>query len=107
MRSRLASHALKTNPGFGETFVSSTCMISAPDMNADQIEARLGAAGLGTRRWWRQGLHRIAEFADGAPGDLPVTRQIAQSYIGAPFYPDMPADTADRIVAALAPGTAA
>ncbi|HEY1715902.1 MAG TPA: hypothetical protein VGG07_23580 [Solirubrobacteraceae bacterium] len=43
---------------------------------------------------------RIAEFADGAPGDLPVTREIAQSYIGAPFYPYIPADTADRIVAA-------
>lgn len=106
MRSRLAGHGLRTTPGFGGAFVSSTCMISAPGMNADQIDARLGAAGLGTRRWWRQGLHRIAEFADGAPDDLPVTGEIAQSFTGAPFYPEMPADTADRIVAALATGTA-
>jgi dTDP-4-amino-4,6-dideoxygalactose transaminase len=101
MAAQLSARGLRTAPGFGGEFVSSTCMISAPGRCTEEMEIMLRAAGLGTRRWWREGLHGIPEFSANGRDDLPVTSELARSFIGAPFYPDMPSQTAERIAVAL------
>ena len=100
MAAKLAEHGLRARPGFGRDFVSATCMISAPGRSVEELEASLAAAGIGTRRWWREGLHKIPQFGAQEQEDLPVTSQIAQSYIGVPFDPDMPSEVIDQVISA-------
>jgi dTDP-4-amino-4,6-dideoxygalactose transaminase len=88
-------------PGWGDKWISTTCVIGLPNGRADEIEKALAAAGIETRRWWGQGCHRAAAFAGAAQTALPVTDVLSRSTIGLPFALDMTDEAIVRIAAVL------
>lgn len=88
-------------PGWGDRWISTTCVVGLPNGRADEIEAMLAAAGIETRRWWGQGCHRAAAFAGAAQTALPVTDVLSRSTIGLPFALDMTDEAITRIAAVL------
>lgn len=88
-------------PGWGDQWISTTCVVGLPAGRADAVEAALAAAGIETRRWWGQGCHRAAAFAGAAQTALPVTDRLSRSTIGLPFALDMPDEAISRIAQGL------
>jgi dTDP-4-amino-4,6-dideoxygalactose transaminase len=88
-------------PGWGANWLSSVCMVSTPEGRASEIAATLGAAGVDTRAWWGEGLHRQPVFENALRAPLPVTDHLAGSTLGLPFYVDMPDAEVWRLVDAL------
>jgi dTDP-4-amino-4,6-dideoxygalactose transaminase len=52
----------------------------------DAVEGTLAEHGIGTRRWWSRGCHRMAAYADVPHGPLPMTEDIAGRYLGLPMF---------------------
>jgi dTDP-4-amino-4,6-dideoxygalactose transaminase len=75
-------------PGFGKSWVSSTCVVRVADGGAAGVEAALAAAGIDTRRWWGNGAHRHTATASFPRAELPVTEMLACSTIALPFSRD-------------------
>jgi len=88
-------------PGWGDRWISNTCVVGLPTGRADEIQAALATAGIETRRWWGQGCHRAAAFAGAAQTALPVTDILSRSTIGLPFALDITDEAITRIAAAL------
>lgn len=88
-------------PGWGLSWITSTCVVGVPEGSAERIETRLRAAGIDTRRWWGLGCHRARAFIGMPQTDLPVTERLAGSTIGLPYYADMTQDEVARVAAAL------
>lgn len=59
---------------------------------AEHVERVFAGLGIGTRRWWSRGLHRMPAFAALAAGDFPVTDWIAGRYLGLPVFLGITAD---------------
>ena len=98
--------------GFGESWVSSVCVLRVAPGEADQIERKLHRAAIETRRWWGRGAHAHASTVRFSRTDLPATEAAAASTIGVPLFRDMqPADiervvnvfATNRLLAASAP----
>ncbi len=87
--------------GWGRDWISSVCVVSLPEGSAASVEAALAEAGVETRRWWGDGCHRSAAFAECPRDHLPVTDALAASTLGLPFAVDLPDDAMERIAAAL------
>jgi dTDP-4-amino-4,6-dideoxygalactose transaminase len=83
--------------GFGETWVSSTCVLRAADSGARRIEQALAAAGIETRDWWGRGAHLQPATAQFPRAALPVTETLADSTFAVPFYRDLGLDEIGRI----------
>lgn len=75
--------------GWGEHWISSTCVVRTGDNGAAALAEKLDAAGVDSRAWWGGGLHHEPAFKDCPRGDLPVTEHLAASTLGLPFYMDM------------------
>jgi dTDP-4-amino-4,6-dideoxygalactose transaminase len=101
LRCRLEKGGVVVGPGFADRFVSSTCMVCVPDLAAESLEQRLTELGIGVRRWWRRGVHRLPSFASYPRSALPITEMIADRYLGIPFYPDMSDAALDRVLDAV------
>lgn len=83
-------------PGFGEDWVSATCVLRLPDgLGAGDAAMGLGLRGISTRAWWGFGCHTSPAFAHlprrnhAAGNRLPATEILAHSTIGIPFYCDL------------------
>ena len=87
--------------------MSSTCMASVPHVSVDDLERTLTRLGVGVRRWWRRGVHRLPAFRSCARSPLPNTERIADRYLGVPFYPDMSDAVLERILEATTAARAA
>src|SRR5262249_18723350 len=59
------SNQVSLQPGFGDAWVGSTCLLSFIQPVADRVEASLADRHIDTRRWWGQRCAR-------APGDRVV-----------------------------------
>jgi dTDP-4-amino-4,6-dideoxygalactose transaminase len=94
-----ASNKVRLQDGFGQSWVSSTCVLHAADSAAARIETALAAAGIDTRRWWGTGAHAHPATARFPRTDLPVTEALANSTIAVPFYRDLAPDDIRRIAA--------
>lgn len=68
---------------------------------AGAIEAACTARGVGTRRWWGDGLHTMPAFRPLASGAYPVTEAIAGRCLGLPVFCGLGPAEALRISAAL------
>ena len=104
MNLRLAAGRLKDvtfQPGWGEAWVTSVCVVRTPDGTASAVEAALAKAGVDTRRWWGEGCHRSAAFAGLPHDDLGVTERLAGATIGLPFAVDQTPEEAAFIAEAL------
>lgn len=69
---------------------------------ARSIEAACAARGVGTRRWWGDGLHTMPAFRSLATDDYPGTESIAARCLGLPVFCGLSPDEALTIGAALA-----
>lgn len=87
-------------PNIREGMVSSSFNIILPKP-FPQLGHQLAANGIGTRRWWKDGVHRFPAFKSYAAGPLPVTEDLAARTIGLPFYVGMTSNTVETVVAAL------
>jgi len=85
----------------------STTYCAALPVAAGPVAARLAAAGIETRTWWKSGVHRLPAYVDFPRDPLPVTTRIAERVIGLPFFIDMTLDQIDEVVQALAEAIAA
>jgi dTDP-4-amino-4,6-dideoxygalactose transaminase len=88
-------------PGWGLSWVTSTCVVRLPEGSADHVEGALRAAGVDTRRWWGHGCHRSTAFQGLPHAELPVTERLAACTIGLPYYADMTQDEVERVAHAL------
>jgi dTDP-4-amino-4,6-dideoxygalactose transaminase len=75
-------------------------MFSGPEA-LQQVEGEFAARGIGTRRWWSRGLHRMPAFAAAATGEYPVTEWVAERYLGLPVFPGISAAAVEAIASAL------
>ena len=83
--------------GFGERWVTSTCLVNLGEPGATRAEAALTAADIDSRRWWGDGAHAHAATAACPRAALPVTEALARTTIGLPLYRDMTADDIHRV----------
>ena len=61
----------------------------------------LAEAGIGTRRWWGPGLHRMPAFTGVPFADLQHTENIASRSLGLPFFRGLTHEQITRIVKVL------
>jgi len=83
------------NPG-----LTSTLVYSFPK-DARHLSARLTEVGIGNIRWYADGCHAEPAFSAYSAGDLPVTKALASSCLGLPFYLDLDERTLSQIADAL------
>jgi dTDP-3-amino-3,4,6-trideoxy-alpha-D-glucose transaminase len=71
---------------------------------ADELIAALGAAGIGSRGYYRTPLHRQPAMAPFAPRgrELAVTDELARTNLALPMGPSLDAEQAAQVVAAIA-----
>lgn len=67
----------------------------------DVVERVLEDHGVGTRRWWSRGCHRMPAYAGVPHGPLPVTEDVADRYLGLPLYRGLSEEDAECVYAAL------
>ena len=83
------SSRLRFQNGFGDAWISSTCIMSVPDSDAERIAATLEEAGVEARRWWGDGAHAHRATATYPRTQLPNTAALAKSTLALPFYRDL------------------
>ena len=83
------SNRVRLQEGFGEKWVSTTCVLHVPDSSTLRIEAALAEAGVETRRWWGKGAHVQPATAHFPRGHLSATQALVDSTIAVPFYRDI------------------
>jgi dTDP-4-amino-4,6-dideoxygalactose transaminase len=91
-----ASNRVQLQNGFGDAWIASTCLVTAPSA-ATRIEQALAAADIDTRRWWGMGAHAHPATEGYPRASLPVTEMLAVSTIGVPFFRDLGARDVQRI----------
>ena len=87
-RRALAQAAMSFQNGFGQSWITSTCVIDAGEA-APAIETLLGNASVATRRWWGNGAHAHAATREFPRLPLPATTQLAKTTIAVPFFRDI------------------
>jgi dTDP-4-amino-4,6-dideoxygalactose transaminase len=80
------SNRVRMQQGFGETWVSSTCLLGFAQPVADRIEQSLAGSGIETRRWWGNGAHAHPATASFPRAEMSVTEGLARSTLALPFY---------------------
>lgn len=88
-------------PEFGESWVSSTCVVTSESGNSFPMAAGCAAAGIETRRWWEAGCHAQPAFAGCGAAPLPMTARLARATLGVPFFVDMSEGEIERVCQVL------
>jgi dTDP-4-amino-4,6-dideoxygalactose transaminase len=83
--------------GFGETWISSTCLLGFARPAADQVGQLLADDGIDTRRWWGTGAHTHPATASFPRAAMPVTDALVRSTLAVPFYRDINAAEISRV----------
>ncbi len=83
------SNIINLQPGFGKAWISSTCVVSIAESARDRVQSELTGAGIDTRMWWGNGVHRERATAQYSRGPLPVTESLANATLGLPLYRDL------------------
>jgi dTDP-4-amino-4,6-dideoxygalactose transaminase len=68
---------------------------------ADDLVAALGAAGIGSRAYYRTPIHRQPAMAAFAGAELPATDELARTHLVLPVSAAMRRDQVDEVVAAV------
>lgn len=87
--------------GFGEDWIGTFLSVWLKKPNACQLIDKFQAKGIETRLWWGQGLHRHPKFEKLERTDLSVTNELAKSFLGLPFWIDLPMSDVDQVVSTL------
>lgn len=96
-RALRGANPVRLQQGFGETWVSSTCVLSFAQSVADEVEQSLADRGIDTRRWWSGGAHVHPATASFPRTPTPATDVLARSTLAVPFYRDMTAAEVSRV----------
>ena len=91
------SGRIRLQRGFGETWVSSTCLLGFAEPAADRIEHSLADGAIETRRWWGAGAHTHPATASFPRTVVPTTDSLARSTLAVPFYRDISAAEINRV----------
>ena len=91
------SNWLRFQNGFGESWISSTCVLSMAHSGVARVERDLAAADISTRRWWGDGAHAHPATAACPRTQLPNTEALVHAAIGLPFYRGLGAADIRRI----------
>ncbi|MEA2977375.1 MAG: hypothetical protein QOF19_2895 [Alphaproteobacteria bacterium] len=91
------SNQIRLQHGFGDTWVSSTCLLNFVQPVADRVEQSLADCGIETRRWWGTGAHEHPATASFPRTAVPATKALAQSTLAVPFYRDISAAEIGRV----------
>jgi dTDP-4-amino-4,6-dideoxygalactose transaminase len=100
-RALAQSNCINLQPGFGETWVGSTCIVTVDERVSAKAQQALAASAIETRLWWGGGAHSQPAMAAFPRTGLPVTENLARSTIGLPFYPDLEQDQVRHIATTL------
>jgi dTDP-4-amino-4,6-dideoxygalactose transaminase len=85
------SNLVRFQDGFGEAWVSSTCVLQLGDGATRRVEQGLAGSGIETRRWWGMGAHAHPAMSRFPRSTLPVTEILADTTLAMPFHRDLPA----------------
>lgn len=72
--------------------VDAACATACVDLAgpfAEAVRQDLLGAGIEARRWWEDGCHRQAAFADRPAGPMAATEALAERILGLPFHVDL------------------
>lgn len=98
------SNRLRFQDGFGENWISSTCVLHFADLDSDRVAAVLARDGIETRQWWRKGAHTHPATAAYPRGALAATEALGRSTLAVPLYRDLSEShithIAERVLAA-------
>lgn len=83
------SNRVRLQNGFGESWISSTCVLRLENGVALRIEQKLAAAGVETRRWWGKGAHAHPATARFPRAALHATETLAEATLSVPFHRDL------------------
>ena len=83
-------------PGYGETWIATTCIAKIPG-DLDGLITALARAGIETRAWWGKGMHLSAAFKEYPRADLAMTDRLGATTVGLPCYLDMSAAEVDAV----------
>jgi dTDP-4-amino-4,6-dideoxygalactose transaminase len=67
-----------------------------------EVERVLEVRGIGTRRWWAYGCHRMPAYAHLATREFPVTHRVARASLGLPFFQGMTNGDIETVAEGLA-----
>ncbi|MFY9780688.1 MAG: DegT/DnrJ/EryC1/StrS family aminotransferase [Candidatus Baltobacteraceae bacterium] len=87
--------SLHTAPDIGCSYVIYEAETVA---ESESVAARLELAGIGSRFWYGNGIHRNTYYRDAAAATLDVTTCLAPRLIGLPLAPDLERAVIQRIV---------
>lgn len=76
-------------------------LLVPPGADADAVVARLDAAGIELRRYFRPACHQQAHFSCCGHGDLPVTEAISRRIVNLPFWEGMGEARVNRVISEL------
>lgn len=97
------SRHISLQHGFGDTWVSSTCLLRFAEPVVDRIERILAGCRVETRRWWGMGAHIHAATASlPRAAAVPATEALAASTLAVPLYRDLGLPAIHRIVEVVA-----
>ncbi len=88
---------VRLQQGFGDSWISSTCLLGFAQPDAARAEQLLTDAGIETRRWWGAGAHAHPATASFPRTPLPVTNALARSTLAVPLYRDITAAEISRV----------
>lgn len=94
------SNQIRLQPGFGDSWVTSTCILQL-DYAAERAERVLAAAQIETRRWWGLGAHAHRATMSLPRDALPVTQTLAETTIAVPFFRDLGSADVKQVVDSL------
>ena len=83
------SHQVRLQQGFGELWVTSTCLLSFVQPAADRPERSLADCDVEARRWWGTGAHDHPATVSFPRTAVPATDALARSTLAVPLYRDI------------------
>ena len=91
------SNRVSLQQGFGETWITSTCVLGFDHFAADRIEQSLAHRDIETRRWWGTGAHDHPATALFPRALVSTTDTLARSTLAVPFYRDIGVAEINRV----------
>jgi dTDP-4-amino-4,6-dideoxygalactose transaminase len=97
--------SVKLEAGFGESWLSSTCVVRLAHHEAELVEHELSQRGVMTRRWWGRGAHLHPATLNYPRAELAATEALASMMLGLPLFRDIGAAEVDYVCKSLAEAT--
>jgi dTDP-4-amino-4,6-dideoxygalactose transaminase len=88
-RALRGSNRVRLQHGFGETWISSTCVLGFGRSAVDLVERGLSDEGIESRRWWSAGAHEHPATRSFPRTATPASDALARSTLALPLYRDI------------------